>query len=125
MTKKPPAIEIQPDPDLETKFQMGREVGVLARQLFPGGTEVPFSDLSVTEQVAKTRELIKAGAEVIYEASFAFDGIFIKADILVNTGSTWEINEVKMSTSVKDPNYNKGVKSALDFFETFETLYIN
>ncbi len=62
--------------------------------------------MSVTGQIAKTRELIAAGAEVIYEASFAFDGIFIKADILVRTRAAWEIHEVKMSTSVKDPNYD-------------------
>lgn len=106
LSKNPPAIEIKPDPDLEAKFQAGREVGALAQQFFPGGTEVPFSNLSVTQQIAKTHELIEAGTEVIYEAAFAFDGIFIKADILVRTGTTWEINEVKMSTSVKDPNYD-------------------
>jgi len=106
LSKNPPAFEIPPDPDLEAKFQAGREVGVIAQQLFPDGTEVPFSGLSLTEQIAKTRELIQAGAKVIYEASFAFDSIFIKADILVRTGTTWEINEVKMSTSVKDPNYD-------------------
>ena len=106
LSKNPPAIEILPDPDLEAKFQAGRGVGVLAQRLFPGGTEVPFSDSSVTEQIAKTRELIEAGTDVIFEASFAFDSIFIKADILVRTGTTWEINEVKMSTTVKDPNYD-------------------
>lgn len=106
LSKNPPTIEIQPDPDLEAKFQAGREVGVLAQQLFPGGVEVPFSDLSFTEQIAKTRELIEAGAKAIYEAAFTFDGIFIKSDILVRTGAIWEINEVKMSTSVKDPNYD-------------------
>ena len=46
LSKNPPAFEIPPDPDLEAKFQAGREVGVIARQLFPGGTEVPFSGLS-------------------------------------------------------------------------------
>lgn len=65
---------------------------------------MPFSGLSVTEQIAKTRELIDAGADVIYEASFAFNGIFIKADILVRNGDVWEIHEVKMSTQVKAPN---------------------
>ena len=85
---------------------MGREVGLLARQLFPGGTEVPFTNLSLTQQVARTNELIKAGVNVIYEGAFAFDDIFIKADILVRSGETWEINEVKMSTSIKDPNYD-------------------
>jgi len=106
LSKNPPPIKIKPDSDLEAKFQTGREIGILAQHLFPGGAEVPFSDLSVTEQIAKTSELIETGAKIIYEASFAFDSIFIKADILVRTGSSWEINEVKMSTSVKDPNYD-------------------
>ena len=106
LSKNQPDFEIPPDPDLEAKFQAGREVGGIAQQLLPGGTEVPFTGLSVTEQIARTRELTEAGTEVIYEASFAFDEIFIKVDILVRTGSTWEINEVKMSTSVKDPNYD-------------------
>ena len=106
LSKNQPAFEIPPEPDLEAKFQAGREVGTLAQQLFPGGTEVPFPGTSITEQTAKTCELIEAGAQVIYEASFSFDGIFIKADILVRTGTTWEINEVKMSTTVKDPNYD-------------------
>jgi len=106
LSKNLPSIEIQPDPDLEAKYRTGREIGILAQQLFPGGNEVPFSDLSVTEQIAKTLELIETGAKVIYEAAFAFDGIFIKADILVRTGSAWEINEVKMSPSVKDPHYD-------------------
>jgi predicted RecB family nuclease len=104
LSKNRPAFEIPSDPDLEAKFEVGRDVGILAQQLFPGGTEVPFMGLTIAEQVAKTRELIEAGAQVLYEASFAFDGIFIKADILVRNGSTWEINEIKMSTSVKDPN---------------------
>lgn len=106
LSKNPPAFEVPPDPDRAAKFVLGREVGVLAQQLFPGGTEVPFAGSSVTEQVAKTRELIEAGIEVIYEASFIFDGIFVKADILVRTGASWEIHEVKMSTQVKAPNYD-------------------
>ena len=106
LSKNQPAFEIPPEPDLEAKFQVGREVGALAQQLFPDGAEVPFSGLSINEQIDKTRELIESGAKVIYEASFSFDGIFIKADILVRTGTTWEINEVKMSTTVKDPNYD-------------------
>lgn len=91
LSKNPPAFEIPPDPDLEAKFALGHDVGKLAQQLFPGGTEVPFEGLSVTEQITKTKELIDAGAEIIYEASFAFDGIFIKADILVKEGDAWEI----------------------------------
>ncbi len=106
LSKNPPDFVLPPDPDREAKFQAGHQVGFLAQQLFPGGTEVPFAGLSVSGQIARTRELMAAGAKVIYEASFAFDGIFIKADILVRAGSAWEIHEVKMSTTVKDPNYD-------------------
>lgn len=102
LSKNPPPIEIPPDPDQEATFQLGRQVGLLARQLFPGGTEVPFSIHSLSEQISKTKELIDSGANVIYEGAFVFDDIFIKADILVRSGETWEINEVKMSTSIED-----------------------
>lgn len=78
LQKNPPAFEFPPQPDLEARFHAGHEVGILAQQLFPGGTEVPFEGLSVAEQIEQTRQLIDAGAEVIYEASFEYDGIFVK-----------------------------------------------
>ncbi len=57
--------------------------------------------MSIARQEAKTRDLIAAGANVIYEADFAFDGIFVKVDVLARQGTAWEIHEVKMSTSGK------------------------
>ena len=104
LQKNPPDFELPPQPGLEAKFRAGHEVGILAQQLFPGGTEVPFEGLSVPEQIAQTRQLIDSGAEVIYEASFEYDGIFVKVDILVKDGDAWQIHEVKMSASVKDIN---------------------
>ena len=106
LQKNPPDFEFPPQPDLEAKFRAGHEVGILAQQLFPGGTEVPFEGLSVPEQIEQTRQLIDTGAEVIYEASFEYDGIFVKVDILVRDGDAWQIHEVKMSTSVKEVNLN-------------------
>jgi len=106
LQKNPPDFEFPPQPDLEARFRAGHEVGILAQQLFPGGTEVPFEGLTVSEQVEQTRELIESGTEVIYEASFEYDGIFVKVDILVKDGDAWQIHEVKMSTSVKEVNLN-------------------
>lgn len=106
LQKNPPDFEFPPQPDLEARFRAGHEVGILAQQLFPGGTEVPFEGLSVPEQVEQTRQLIESGAKVIYEASFEYDGIFVKVDILVRDGDAWQIHEVKMSTSVKEVNLN-------------------
>ena len=104
LVKNPPAFEFPPQPDLEAKFRVGHEVGSLAQQLFPGGVEVPFDGLSVAQQVEQTRQLMESGAPVIYEASFAFDGIFVRVDILVRDGEAWQIYEVKMSTSLKEVN---------------------
>lgn len=104
LAKHPPAFEFPPQPDLEARFAAGHQVGELAQQLFPGGVEVPFAGLSVAAQVARTAELVESGRRVIYEASFAFDGIFVKVDILVKAGDGWQIHEVKMGTSVKPVN---------------------
>ncbi len=104
LTKHPPAFDFPPQPDLEAKFAAGTEVGILAQQLFPGGIEVPYEGLSFPAQLAKTKELIDNGARVIYEASFSFSAIFIKADILVKDGDAWQIYEVKMGTGVKPVN---------------------
>jgi hypothetical protein len=104
LVKNPPAFELPPRPHLEAKYRTGNEVGLLAQQLFPGGTEIPFHGLTVTQQVVQTRQLIDDGAQVIYEASFAFVGIFVKVDILFKDGDEWQIHEVKMGTSTKEVN---------------------
>jgi hypothetical protein len=104
LKKNPPDFELPPKPDLQALFRAGTEVGILAQQLFPGGVEVPFEGLSFAEQLARTRQLINSGAQVIYEASFSFSAIFVKVDILVRDGDAWQIHEVKMGTKVKDVN---------------------
>jgi len=104
LKKNPPDFELPPKPDLQALFRAGTEVGILAQQLFPGGTEVPYEGLSFAEQLARTRQLIDSGAEVIYEASFSFSAIFVKVDILLRDGDAWQIHEVKMGTKVKDVN---------------------
>jgi hypothetical protein len=104
LAKNPPDFVFPTQPDREARFRTGTEVGLLAQRLFPGGAEVPYVGLSVNEQVARTHELIEAGEPVIYEASFAWDGIFVKVDILVRVGSRWDIHEVKMATAIKEIN---------------------
>ena len=52
--------------------------------------------------INQTKALIAKGTEVIYEASFKEDGIFVMADILVKNGDTWDLYEVKASTYVKE-----------------------
>jgi hypothetical protein len=85
----------------ETLFRVGTDVGILARELFPGGTEVPYEGLPKQAQLDLTQSLIKEGKTTLYEATFIYDGVFVKADILHKGTDGWEIYEVKASAAVK------------------------
>jgi hypothetical protein len=91
------------DQSLQAIFRAGREVGMLARELFPGGIEAraasPFHGARVAQ---RTRELIQGGAEVIYEGAFIHDGVLAYIDILVRQQDGWHAFEVKSTGSVKE-----------------------
>lgn len=90
----------------EALFQSGREVGAYARQLFPGGFEVSYEDLSMEEQLNVTGEEIKRGARILYEPAFSHDNVFVKADILRKARQGWELYEVKSSAELKEEYLN-------------------
>ena len=100
--KYQPELRGEPTPELEALWKSGREVGDFARMLFPGGVVVPFEGLTGEEQLSKTREEIDRGTKAIYEATFSFDDVFVKADIIVRNRGFWDLYEVKSSTSVKE-----------------------
>ncbi len=84
-------------------FDQGTNVGLLARQLFPGGVNPSTSLPKDYEQcITRTKELIIAGTQVIYEAGFTYNDVHCFVDILVRQGKRWHAYEVKSSTSVTD-----------------------
>ncbi len=83
-------------------FNRGTDVGILAQKLFPGGTAVADVPKRSDEAVVKTKELIKSGRKVIYEAAFLYEGILVISDIIVKVGNEWQIYEVKSSTSISE-----------------------
>jgi hypothetical protein len=83
-------------------FQKGREIGILARDCFPGGQLVATEPFDAEAAVAITARLMKSGSRVIYEASFLWDGLFASVDILVRRGPQWHAYEVKSGTSIKE-----------------------
>ena len=93
-----------PEDDEQTAiFAAGTNVGVLAQGLFPGGINAePPDPFSYHLSVEKTEELIKQGANVIYEAAFNFEGLLCAIDILVRKDGRYYAYEVKGSTKVKD-----------------------
>lgn len=92
------------DETAEARFAAGREVGALARQLFPGGKLVACKPWEIEKSLQLTKELIQQDATVIYEAAaLSPDGAYARADILIRTPTgAWNLIEVKSSTSVKD-----------------------
>jgi hypothetical protein len=85
-------------------FQSGTNVGLLARQLFPGGIDAsPIDAFHYQDSVYDTAEYIKQGHSIIYEAAFQYDGVLAAIDILVKKEDKWYAYEVKSSTKVKEP----------------------
>jgi len=90
----------------EALFESGREVGVLARGLYPDGVEILFDAKNFAKQLELTKEYIRNGTTVIYEPAFNHDGLFAKADILRKAKSGWELYEVKNSTTIKEDAFH-------------------
>lgn len=86
----------------EALFQSGREVSIIAQDLFPSGVAIPYDDTSLSKQLAHTKTEITKGTDVLYEAAFSYEGLFIKTDIIKKGKKGWELYEVKNSTKIKD-----------------------
>ncbi|MFQ5441853.1 MAG: DUF2779 domain-containing protein [Thermodesulfobacteriota bacterium] len=101
LLKNSPGEAAPPDRSRLDMFRTGKEVGELAKRLFPGGVEILYRD-NLEHMVRETGEALSKGAGVIYEAAFRFDDLFVMADILRKVEGGWQVYEVKSSTSVKD-----------------------
>jgi len=98
-----PELAAGPDAASEAVIEQGREVGLLARQLFPNGTEVDGSR-GLDEAIRATRELL-ANSEVpaIYEATFERGGVLVRVDVLQRRrDERFRLIEVKSTTEIKD-----------------------
>jgi hypothetical protein len=96
-----PELAAEPDGAASEIIEQGREVGMLARQLFPGGVEVRNEGLD--KAIRATRELI-ANREVpaIFEGTFEHGGVVVRVDILHRRrDGRWRLIEVKSTTDVK------------------------
>lgn len=92
-------------PSRMAALNRGHDVGLMARQLYPGGTDATagFGPRSA-EALERTRKLMDAGAEVIYEAAFVHNEVLVLADIIVRNGQCWDVFEVKSSLRMSAAN---------------------
>jgi predicted RecB family nuclease len=98
-----PGLAAEPDAAAEAIIEQGREVGILARKMFPGGIEVCSKD-GLDQAIRATRELI-ANPEVsaIFEGVFEHQNVLVRVDILHRRrDGRWRLIEVKSTTDIKD-----------------------
>jgi hypothetical protein len=81
-------------------------VGLIARGLFPNGEIIEFEGSSFDEKIERTKNLIDAGTQTIYEATFQYKDVVVMVDILHHGKHGWELYEVKSSTSLRNTYEN-------------------
>ncbi|RLD54776.1 MAG: DUF2779 domain-containing protein [Bacteroidetes bacterium] len=102
-----PKLQNEITPSAQARFDAGNEVGELALQLYPDGKKVEFDPSNnFSKMLEKTGQLIAAGEDTIYEATFSAKGALAMVDIMYKTSEGWDIYEVKSSGSVKSEYYH-------------------
>jgi len=95
--------EAMPEPSAMTEavFEQSREVGSLAKRLFPDGIEVGAGLIDHAQTVALTKQAVER-RRPLFEAAFASAHAYARVDILNPVGGDcWDLHEVKASTSCK------------------------
>ena len=102
LTVHAPELAAQTDELDQAIIEQGREVGLLAKQMFPGGVVVDA--INREQAIRATRELIEnPEVPAIFEGAFEHRGVFVRVDILQRRrDQRWRLIEVKSSTAAKD-----------------------
>jgi hypothetical protein len=97
-----PELAVQPDESDQSIIEQGQEIGLLAREMFPGGVAIESRDRD--QAIRATRELIEnPEIPAIFEGAFEHEDVFVRVDILQRCGDQrWRLIEVKSNTGVKD-----------------------
>ena len=84
----------------EQIFQVGNEVGEVARGLYPEGILIDDEDLS--DALDSTRRAMDVHPnKPIFEAAFQHEGVLVRADLMLPARKGYRMVEVKSSASVK------------------------
>jgi len=101
-----PELAAQPDESGQSIIEQGREVGLLAQQMFPGGATVESRDRE--QAIRATRKLIEnPEVPAIFEGAFEQGDVFVRVDILHRRrDKRWRLLEVKSAAGVKDHHFH-------------------
>ena len=104
--------ELRDDSASAMVFQIGNQVGDMARSIYDldgNGEFIDVSGLGHEQALARSAVLLESGAVPVFEAGMAAGGALAYADVmlpdLLDGAVAWKMIEVKSSTSVK--NYQR------------------
>lgn len=96
-----PELAAEPDGSAASAIiEQGREVGFLARELFPGGVEICSAGL---DHAVRTTLVENSEVPAIFEGVIEGDGILVRADVLQRRKENhWRLVEVKSTSDLRD-----------------------
>lgn len=97
--------DLRPSPNAneQLRFETGREVGEMARRMFPNGRP-GASGADVLEATRENMALLAAG-HTLFEATFSDGDLLMRADIIVPENGGVTLIEVKSGTKPDKPDY--------------------
>ena len=93
----------EPDAAIQYRFDMGTEVGEVARNRYPKGRLIGHDPEHFREAIEETQELLEdSSIPTLFEPAFQFKRVRCRVDVLQRLGDGgWRIVEVKSSTKPK------------------------
>lgn len=89
------------DASTQARFNTGNQVGEIARSLYPDGVLIGGNDLQ--QALRETSEILKTSPTCpVFEATFEYDSVVVRADLLLPRAGGYRLVEVKSTASVKD-----------------------
>ncbi|MBN4073353.1 DUF2779 domain-containing protein [Mariprofundus ferrooxydans] len=111
LTVYPPEMPEEEDSGESLPILNGNTVGEMACKLYPG-VMVEY-DQGLSAAIAETSRLVAdEQVQCIHEATFSYDNILVRVDLLERTDSGWILTEVKAATSVKEYYLNDATVQA-------------
>lgn len=107
----------QDDSFLQSLADGGFQVGELAKRLYPGGIEVTATDNA--KALAETTELMNRESVTLFEPAIAYGNLFLRADVLIKTGSSLKLVEVKSKSFDSTNPQIEGKKGLLAAFRPY------
>ena len=112
---------LEQDEHLKLLADGGYIVGKMARLLYPDGIEIKINE-GIEKAVEKTKELLKKENITLFEPVVEVDGLFVKIDILIKKGNTFDLVEVKSKSYDSSPENNLFVSKKSDWKPYFEDV---